>query len=338
MFSFQLYNTDTVNAYVRLREGETKLGQQIQVPTANTVPEALQNSNAAFVIVGMPEDIGVRANAGIGGAHTAWAAFLSSFLNIQETSLLSGSSFLLLGALELDKNSVACNADIDSLRKATQKIDNLLYPIIKTVVSAGKMPIVIGGGHNNAYPLLKGCSLAKQQAVNVVNLDAHADYRALEGRHSGNGFSYAQAEGYLKKYAMLGLHEAYNSAAMIANLNPNPDCFMLYWEDIFLRGQCNFPNAVQQTLSWVNGTTFGVELDVDAIEQVLSSAITPVGITPIQAMQYLYQAGQQAYASYLHLPEGISVRADGLENKTTGKLLSYLVQAFCKGVLEKNKR
>jgi formiminoglutamase len=35
--------------------------------------------------------------------------------------------------------------------------------------------------------------------VNAINFDAHSDFRILEGRHSGNGFSYAYEEGFLKK-------------------------------------------------------------------------------------------------------------------------------------------
>nr|WP_308225039.1 hypothetical protein [Flavobacterium sp. J372] len=31
----------------------------------------------------------------------------------------------------------------------------------------------------------------------------------LEGRHSGNGFSYAYEEGFLRKYFIFGLHENY---------------------------------------------------------------------------------------------------------------------------------
>lgn len=58
-------------------------------------------------------------------------------------------------------------------------------------------PIAIGGGHNNAYPMLKGYSLAKKEKINAINCDPHADFRALEGRHSGNGFSYAVNDGYL---------------------------------------------------------------------------------------------------------------------------------------------
>ncbi len=34
--------------------------------------------------------------------------------------------------------------------------------------------------------------------INSINLDAHSDFRPAEGRHSGNGFRYAEEDGYLQ--------------------------------------------------------------------------------------------------------------------------------------------
>jgi arginase family enzyme len=39
--------------------------------------------------------------------------------------------------------------------------------------------------------------------VNAINFDAHSDFRILEGRHSGNGFSYAYEEGFQKNILFL---------------------------------------------------------------------------------------------------------------------------------------
>jgi formiminoglutamase len=318
------------------RAGETKLGEAIVLTGAGGVDHALSSFKGKFVVLGIPEDIGVRANGGIGGAHTAWLPFLKSFVNIQQTVAFNGAEFLILGTYNFDDWLAECkDAPIDFLREYTAKIDDLVTDLIQKIVENGKIPIAIGGGHNNAYPLLKGLSTAQSAAVNVVNLDAHSDFRMREGRHSGNGFRYAYSDGFLKKYAILGLHEAYNSQNIVDELNANPDLLPSFFEDIFLRNKMNWQEAITQSLSFVSQAGFGVELDVDCIENVLSSAATPVGISTQQALQYLYQCGLNKNASYLHLPEGISQRADGLQNSFTGKLLSYLVQGFCKGVLER---
>lgn len=331
MPQFHFFKEEEIQPLLSLRGGEQKLGECIGY--TNDQFSDLKLSNARFVIVGLPEDIGVRANYGIGGADTSFQAFLKSFLNIQETEFLSGNDFLLSGFIKTD--DLEPTDDIEELRTQTSELDKVVAPIITEIVASRKIPIVIGGGHNNVFPILKGCSIAKEKVVNVINLDAHSDFRKIEGRHSGNGFRYAYQEKSLKKYALLGLHEAYNAENIVEELNTNPDFLPLFWEDIFLRNKLSWNEAIQQCLKHSGKNAFGVELDLDAIEKVLTSAFSPVGISKVEAMQYLYQCGKNKNALYVHLPEGITNRNDGVSDSLIGKLQSYLVQAFCKGVLER---
>lgn len=336
MAQLRIFSEKDRLAIVSKRDGETKLGERIKLGTNNWKKE-LEKSGARFVILGLPEDIGVRANGGIGGAHTNWNQFVKSFLNIQETTSLSGAEIFLLGHFDFSLWMEECkDASTEILKKYTAQIDELVYPAIHEIVAAGKIPVVIGGGHNNAYPVIKGVSMAKSKPLHSINLDAHSDFRVAEGRHSGNGFRYAYDAQYLKKYALLGLHEAYNSENIVAEIKANPDIFPVFWEDIFIRGRYPWEEAIKASLSHVKGDYFGTELDVDCIQNVLSSAATPLGISPTQAMQYLYHCGREKNASYLHLPEAAGKRNDGLNDPFAGKLLSYLVQAFMKGVLEQH--
>ena len=45
------------------------------------------------------------------------------------------------------------------------------------------IPMVIGGGHNNSFPLLKAVSqtLGYPQGIACLNCDAHADFQAVGG-------------------------------------------------------------------------------------------------------------------------------------------------------------
>lgn len=317
------------------RPGETKTGQVMACAGSNGLA-SIGQSGAPFILLGLPEDIGVRANGGIGGADTAWIPFLKSFLRTQETKRLSGKHFLLLGYLDARQQMADLEyADTQRLRDETARIDELVAPVIREIVAQGKIPIIIGGGHNNAFPLLKGASEASGMPMNAINLDAHGDFRIREGRHSGNGFRYAYESGYLKKYAMLGLHEAYNNQEMTSLIKENRDLLGIFWEDLFLRKITSWETAVGSALGHVSDTRFGVELDTDCIENTLSSAATPVGISAREAMDYLYRCGKRTNSAYLHLPEAIALRSDGAVNPLAGKLLSYLVQAFAKGVLER---
>jgi formiminoglutamase len=193
-----------------------------------------------------------------------------------------------------------------------------------------KIPIVIGGGHNNAYPIIKGISMAKNQSINTINLDAHSDFRAMEGRHSGNGFRYAYRGGYLKNYAIVGLHENYNNPLIINELKQNEDIWFCFWEDIFLREKLTFKEAIYAASEFTKHGLTGIELDLDSLENTLSSAMTPCGFSATQARQYIHHLAQNRTPAYLHICEGASQLETGQQSPLIGKLISYLVSDFMK--------
>ena len=211
--------------------------------------EALGLSNAKYVIIGIPEDIGVRANLGKGGADTAWLPFLSAFVNTQSNDFLSGENVLMLGHFDfgdvkylIDSNAYNQEELIDAYRHAVNIIDEAVEGILKVLASAGKIPVIIGGGHNNAYPIIKAIGKGLQKAgltesaqLSCINVDAQADYRPTEGRHSGNSFRYALEEGFLAKYSIIGLHESYVSQNVLTEIHGNAMISYTTYEDIFIR-------------------------------------------------------------------------------------------------------
>ncbi len=329
MIHFQPYKKDFYQSIIKFREGETKLGACIQADW--------QHPDVRFVLVGIEEDIGVRVNHGIGGTHTAWANFIAAFLNIQSLDGETKEDMLYSG-LRGYNIGIAGHFNFDDLKdniqsKTVELIDTEVAEWIEKIAKSGKIPIVIGGGHNNAYPILKGCSLAQNKPINAINLDAHSDFRGKEGRHSGNGFRYAYDEGFLKKYAIIGLHQNYNAPSIIEALKNNHDIWFCYWEDIFLYEKRSFKNAVQIALSFTDNAPVGIELDMDCIENVLSSAMTPCGISATQARQYIHIVAQRPNVQYLHICEGIHQSETGAINPTIGKLISYLVSDFIRAQL-----
>jgi formiminoglutamase len=181
----------------------------------------------------------------------------------------------------------------------------------------------------SAKQLFKLKKIGKPQ-INAVNLDAHADYRISEGRHSGNGFRYAMEESFLRKYAVIGLHENYNSQSMMDDLYSNINIHYNSFEDIFIHEKLNFRQSVAQAFSFTDDDYVGVELDLDSVRSSLASAMTPVGITGIHARQYLAFAANYPKVAYLHICEGAVKLDSGREDDQTGKLISYLVTDFIK--------
>jgi formiminoglutamase len=159
----------------------------------------------------------------------------------------------------------------------------------------------------------------------------------MEGRHSGNGFRYAHREGYLHKYAVVGLHQNYNAQDIVNELKEDPDLCYWFYEDIFLRKKLSFEDAVMDAISKTKGKPVGIELDLDCIEGVLSSAATPCGISTLQARQYITWCAQEAKPAYLHLTEGATKLNDGRTDMTTAKLVAYLFSDFIKAYGKKSQ-
>lgn len=323
MDSFKIYTRHDIDTLVNVRVGEEKLGQKVQVIASL---DQLQQATARLVLLGIPEDIGVRANFGVAGAKTAWASALKAFLNIQSNQFLQGDEVLVLGHFEIEETS---HQDIAQLRTRVAEIDKLVEPVIAKLVECGKIPIVIGGGHNNALPIISGVSKALKQKINVVNIDAHADVREVaEGRHSGNGFSNAIANGFLNEYCVFGLHQSYVSKSLLAYMLDN-QVKTTYFEDMLLNEQ-----SIKDC--WINFTAdlqepCGLEIDLDSIERVLSSAISPSGFA-LNDIRKILLSNRKKF-SYLHLCEGAIALADGRTDLSTGKTIAYLLSDAVKALL-----
>ncbi|MGB4832337.1 MAG: arginase, partial [Chitinophagales bacterium] len=98
MPKINIYSRETIIARTKHRSGETKLGETIHTIPQNTSWQTYLNQDTAkFVVLGIPEDIGVRANHGRGGAYAAWKPSLDFLLNMQSNQFCHGEEILVLG-------------------------------------------------------------------------------------------------------------------------------------------------------------------------------------------------------------------------------------------------
>ncbi|SFF19804.1 formimidoylglutamase [Flavobacterium xueshanense] len=321
------------------RNGEIKFGEKmITVPKDADPVEFLKTCDAKYVLFGIPEDIGVRANYGRPGTASAWDSAIKSIANIQHNRFCKGTQLVVLGQLdvtELMKNVEHLDFnDIDDRSKLSQlvdKIDKDVSHIIFNIIKLGKIPIVIGGGHNNSYGNIKGTALAKGKPINAINFDAHSDFRILEGRHSGNGFSYAFEEGFLKKYFIFGLHENYTSKSVLDIIKKIEDRVRYTtYDSISIRREKDFEKEMSQALEFINDDFYGIEIDLDAIPNIACSAMTMSGFSVEQLRQFISFFGKNKNASYLHICEGAPDLAEEKNNHLIGKLIGYLVTDFIK--------
>lgn len=317
------------------RPGETRLGNHFLLPEGHDLGSSLAKARslgARFVLLGAGEDAGPRANLGRGGATNAFEACLKWLVNLQSNRFYRGDDCLLLGQLDFGDLLPGEDAELDALRQAVSLMDERVIDVVSAIMAAGLEPIVIGGGHNNAFGLLMSVKNAFGRPAAAVNLDPHSDFRLREGRHSGNGFSYAAASGALDFYHVLGLHELKNSEANLEQL----EAFGGSWhslQQIWVRGELSLDEALKSISKNLRttGLPVALELDLDAIANMPSSAMTAAGVPLLDAARYISHIARHCDCAYLHLAEAAPSCHESGENaglREVGQSLTELVYAY----------
>jgi formiminoglutamase len=328
------------------RVGEKRLGEVlVQLPSVTDqqiyqteLAQAWQQGRR-IILIGVPESIGPRANLGRGGAEDGWLAALKGLLNVQANDLIASDLLLLAGAVptadlqrhssDLDPND---SQQLEQLRDLCAQLDERVSAVLKPAFAQGFAVILIGGGHNNAYPLLNSLAEVSEQAVGAINLDPHADFRACEGRHSGNGFSYAYQHGALAHYHVVGLHPAKNNARSIERLRQAGFSWVTLqqlWQQPWAE---QLLELEQISRRW--DCPFGIEVDVDALYGVPASAMNFIGLSVSHAATLVSCLATQHKARYLHLAEAApSLHPHGRSSGdlVTAQVLSELVLAYLQG-------
>jgi formiminoglutamase len=135
------------------------------------------------VLLGFPQDEGVRRNQGRPGAAAAPAAIRHWLYRLTPWDAVKGVNLAALHLLDL--GDVRISGTLEESQQA-------LAEVVAAIVTANSVPIVLGGGHETAYGHYLGYVYAGRE-VAIINLDAHLDVRPLvDGQgHSGSPFRQA---------------------------------------------------------------------------------------------------------------------------------------------------
>ncbi|MCH4824262.1 formimidoylglutamase [Gramella lutea] len=328
MKELKLYKRPHIDRYISRRKGEVKFGEKLNfISSLNE----LDHHPSKFVLFGIPEDIGVRANHGKPGTSQAWSIAIKALVNIQVNRFNDPKDIILLGELDCDelmeKASWIDESDpnyLDKLGDLVRQIDILVANLVEIIISKGKIPVIIGGGHNNAYGNIKGAAKALKEPVNVINIDAHTDLRQLEHRHSGNGFSYAIEGQYLRKYSVFGLHKNYTPEYIFEEMDASENLNFRVAEDLFKK-----PGEVAvrfgEELDKIGNAKFGFELDCDSISDFPSSAKSPSGFSINELRNFIDLVSKNENCCYFHICEAAP---DEDNASQVGKALSYFISDF----------
>lgn len=131
MENFEYFNTSTLSEHLVLRKDETKFGEKIKYPSNPEVSlnDFINETKASFVVFGIKEFAGIKANFGRVGTTHSWDVFLSSFLNIQNNKYLKASNIAVIGCL----NYKAYSEEVEQLDPNDPAQLSRLYEIVSEI-------------------------------------------------------------------------------------------------------------------------------------------------------------------------------------------------------------
>ena len=271
-------------------------------------------NNPQFLILGISEAIGPFANYGRVGAELAFSAFLDFFLSTpyQNQSVDIIGNIVFIGSEP---------EDVHAASALVEELDEFVLNILTEFVGTNQVPILIGGGHNNALPAMRWANQFKN-CNTVINVDAHTDCRKPNRRHSGNSFSFALQEGVIKNYHAIGIHEFSITPFMKSFLSEYAVNFTTF--ESYFTGRENLLDDISNICS-KSEENIGLEIDLDSIANMPSSASSPSGWN-LDEIRMLVRSFNPNQTAYLNLTEGAVY--DAKDRRTLGKALNYLCLDF----------
>jgi len=161
------------------RPDDPRLGEVIQSWPGDL--SALQPGRA--VLLGFPQDEGVRRNHGRPGAAEAPNEIRRWLYRLTPWDGETGANLSDLPPLDIGNIRLA--GDLESTQAR-------LGSVIAEILRRGAIPVVLGGGHETAYGHYLGYVTA-DRPVGVINLDAHLDVRPISDGQGHSGSAFRQA-------------------------------------------------------------------------------------------------------------------------------------------------
>ena len=102
------------------------------------------------------------------------------------------------------------------------------------------------------------------------------------------------------------------------------------FEDIFIRDEITFEESLNECIEFIKDNYTGLEIDIDAIQNIPSSAKTSSGISTIEARKYIHRVASTCNVAYFHIAEAAPLLSHIKTDLKTGKLVTYLIGDYIK--------
>lgn len=236
-------------------------------------------AGATVVLLGCPQDEGVRRNRGRPGAAQGPAEIRRALYKMTVNGL---------GALKLfDAGDTTPQATLEDAHAAHEKA-------VARLLADGKKIVVLGGGNDISYPDCRALAAAVEDVL-AFNIDAHLDVRPDQPRNSGTPYRQLLEEGALKpqRFFELGSQTFCTSEAHVQYLK-DKRAHVIPLDALRAKGAARVVRRALREADKAGAVFWGFDLDVvNAAEAPGVSAPNPLGLSGAELCELAALAGAE---------------------------------------------
>ncbi|MEE8404761.1 MAG: formimidoylglutamase [candidate division Zixibacteria bacterium] len=267
--------------------------------------------DAEIVIIGCPQDEGVRRNNGRVGAAAAPDAIRQILYQCTAPPELTTGAIVDLGNI--------------IIASALEETHDIHAKVVTKILADKKRLIVLGGGNDISYPDCSGLSKVHKKIL-ALNIDSHFDVRENKVRNSGTPYRQLLEENIIRPENFFEL-----AIQPFANLE-------IYWKYLKSKGvsihtlEQLLKQGIKKTLNSIldknksEAIFWGFDMDsVRSADAPGVSASYPTGLTAEEILSIATIAGQDSRSKILEISE-VNPKYD-IENKTA-KLAAQIIICY----------
>jgi len=281
------------NLLPKERPGDPRIGHWIFSST--------EESSTSHLILGCPDDLGIKINFGRPGAALGPSEIRKAFFKMALPKLWKESSTPIrdLGDIKVEPN----------IKKTHQNVEKALSEKAGSSASI----VVLGGGHDFAAPAFTGfaSSHKKQNSLasfGLVNIDPHLDVREYESGEPHSGSPFRQL---LENNILQGSHLVQFGCRQ--NRNSQSHFEFCQQQKVNLLTLQTIRKSEQRVTAlfelWLSQlgkqtTHLGVTIDMDSCSDVVGTSAAPaIGFSTQELCEMAELAGEHAQVRYFEIAE-----------------------------------
>ncbi len=290
-------------------ENDVRLGEIVSIKREDYAASEI-------VILGCPQDEGVRRNGGRTGAALAPDAIRAQFYKLTN--------------FEIDAKIFDAGDTI--IQNSLEETHDVHNQIVRRILEDEKILVVLGGGNDVSYA--DGCATAQTFGAQNwlgLNIDAHFDVRTASTRNSGTPYRQLLEENLIapQNFYEIAWQKQSNSMIYFDYLKRS-GVNLLSLEEI-RDSKFKIQDLIKNQLATHNSqlaTFFGFDLDaIRASEAPGVSAPSPIGLTAEEFINLAKFAGENRQTKIIEFTE-MNPSLD-IDNRTA-KLVAAAMHGFCR--------